>query len=293
MKYKKHNTELGVTLVELMISLALGLVISGAVVQILVSNSVTDKFNKAVASAQENGRYIMSRFRDDLLMTGLYDPLSPNLSRLVDIVEEGAFVRNHPVPLPGDFVSRPALGALQGANGDNDTLVVSLQSDRDCRAYDLGYGRAAPLADEEFYVVNEYFVDGGKLKCRGFDGRYLRGQKPAVGHNSHSAVTLLDDVLSFQVVYGITQVASTNGITRPIRYVSANELPNLFANNAHVVAVRIALVVKGEGEGFVTQPSTFKLLNENSITAPDNGLYKAFETTITLRNTKNFARGQA
>lgn len=283
----------GVTLVELMISLALGLVISGAVIQIMVSNSVTDKFNKAVASAQENGRYIMSRLRDDLLMTGLYDPLSPNLSRLVDIVEEGAFVRNHPIPVPGDFPSRPALGAQQGADGANDTLVVSLQSDRDCRAYDLGYARVAPVPDEEFYVVNEYFVEDGKLKCRGFDGRVVRGHKVAVGHNGHAGVTLLDDVLSFQVVYGITRIGATNGTTRPIQYISAEELPQAYINNSHVVAVRIALVVRGDGEGFVTQPSRFKLLNEDGITAPDLGLYKAFETTITLRNTKNFARGAA
>lgn len=282
------NKQRGFSLVEIMISLTLGLIISGAVIQILVSNSVTDTLNRAMATTQESGRFIVSRMRQELLMVGLYDALNPNLSQLVDTVEEEAFVRNHPVPVPGDFVTRPLLGATQGANGANDFLVVSMQGTRDCRGYKLGYA-----ADEEFYVVNEYFIDSGKLKCRGFDGRVLRGQKPAIGHNNHAAFTLLDNVLSFQVLYGITDPMDIAGRARPVRYIDASQLPAAYAANAQVVTIRLAIVIKGDGEASLDQPATFKLLNENSITAPDNGMYKVFETTITLRNMRNFARGVA
>ncbi|MGQ8365095.1 PilW family protein [Glaciecola sp. 1036] len=286
--YSSISKQRGVTLVELMIALALGLMIASAIVKILVSNSVTDKLNKAVASAQENGRFIISRIRQDVLMTGFYDPLDPNLSRLVDIAEEGVFIRNHAVAIPNDFANRPALGSIQGADGANDTLVIAKQGLRDCRGYKLGY-----LAEQEFFVVNEYFVDDGKLKCRGFDGRVLRGQKVAVGNNGDAAFTLVDDVLSFQVMYGITIPNNTDGVTRPVQYIDASDLEDALDNNAFVVAIRIAIVVKGEGDGFVDQPAKFTLLNEDTITAPDKGLYKAFETTITLRNAKNFAKGSA
>jgi type IV pilus assembly protein PilW len=177
---------------------------------------------------------------------------------------------------------------MQGNSGANDHLVVSLQGARDCRGYKLGYA-----ADEEFYVVNEYFVDGDQLKCRGFDGRVLRGQKPAIGHNGHAAFTLLDNVLSFQALYGITDPVDAAGRSRPVRYVDASQLPAAYASNAQVVTIRLAIVIKGDGQVFLDQPATFKLLNENSITAPDNGMYKAFETTVTLRNVRNFARGSA
>jgi type IV pilus assembly protein PilW len=53
----------------------------------------------------------------------------------------------------------------------------------------------------------------------------------------------------------------------------------------------MAIVVKGEGDIGLDQALTFKLLNEDSITAPDKGLYKAFETTVTFRNMRNFVRG--
>ena len=46
----------GFSLVELMITLTLGLVIAGAVIQVLVSSSVTNTLNQAVAQVQESGR---------------------------------------------------------------------------------------------------------------------------------------------------------------------------------------------------------------------------------------------
>jgi type IV pilus assembly protein PilW len=275
----------GFTLVEIMISMALGLVISGAVIQIMVSNSVTEKLNRAMASSQESGRFIINRLRGEMLMVGLYDQMNPKLNIDVDVVNENNFVRNHPVILPNEFAVRTTLGASQGTVGGNDTLVVSLQSNMDCRGYALGYEN-----DEEFYVVNEYFVDDNKLKCRGFDGRYLRGQKAAEGHNSHNAITILDDVTNFQVTYGITDSASTSRSAIPTRFITADGIQNAVNNDRTIIALRIALVVRADSDITVENRPSFRLLNEANYTPSDNGLYKSFETTITLRNMKNFVR---
>lgn len=276
----------GFTIIEIMITLTLGLLISGAIVQVMVSNSVTEKLNRAVASAQESGRFIVSRMRADVLMTGRYDMLSPDLNTDVDIVDEASFLRNHPVPLPGDFAAAPLIGAAQGAAGANDTLVISMQGLRDCRGYKLGYD-----ANEEFFVVNEYFVDGTQLKCRGFDGRVLRGQKAAEGNNGDAAFTILDDVESFQVVYGLTDNSLTvNSSGRPVRYVPADQLAGLLNNSTQVVAIRIAILVKGDSEITVDPVPFFKLLNEDPVRPAAKRLFKQFETTITLRNVKNFMR---
>lgn len=285
---RKLNKQAGFSIVELMVSLILGLIISGAVIQMLVGSNVTNALNRAIASSQENGRFIMSRLRQDLVMVGLYDAFDPNLSQAVDNVEEAAFVLDHPVALPGDFSGRATLGSIQGTNGSNDTLVVSLQAERDCRGLKLGYA-----ANEEFYVVNEYFVEDNLLKCRGFDGRFLRGQVAASGHNGHASYTLLDDVLSFQVAYGISAPLNGNTVARPVRYIDASELAAAYANNSTVVAIRIAMVLKGEGRVQLDAPFTYKLLNESSQTAPDASVYQAFETTISLRNMKNLSGGNA
>lgn len=278
----------GFSLVELMITLTLGLVISGALIQIMVGNNLTERLNQAVASVQESGRFIITRLRNDLLMTGRYDILSPQLNRNVDVVVEAAVVQNNPVPLPGDFSSDGTVGSLEGGSGANDTLVVSLQAATDCRGYKLGYA-----ANEEFYVVNQYFVSGTSLMCRGFDGRVLRGQQNAVGNDSNKAYTLLDDVYSFQVQYGVTAgLAAQDNSSIPVRFVTANNLAALRAGGSQVVAIRIALLLRADSDVNIDPVPSFKLLDETAIQPNQQRLFKQFETTITLRNVKNFIRSR-
>ncbi|MGJ8681983.1 PilW family protein [Paraglaciecola sp.] len=278
----------GFTLIELMISLTLGLILSASIIQVMISNNATERVNRALASAQENGRFIISRLRGELLMTGRYDQMSPNLNTNVDTVVEAAFVLNTPVPLPGDFASAAAKGAIEGGTGASDTLMVSMLATQDCRGLRFGYA-----ANEEFFVVNEYFLDGSSLKCRGFDGRVLQGQKVAVGNDSDKAYTILDDVNSFQVQYGITDdFANTDNSARPVQYVTADALAAAKVAGAEVVAIRVAVLVKADSDIVISPTPSFKLLNEAPITPSDKRLFKQFETTIILRNSKNKIRSR-
>jgi type IV pilus assembly protein PilW len=283
-----NNNQRGFSLVELMITLTIGLMISGALIQVMLGNNVTERLNQAVSSVQESGRFIITRLRNDLLMTGRYDNLSPALNRDVDVAVEAAVVQNNPVPLVGDFISDGSLGALEGSNGASDTLVVSAQARTDCRGYKLGYA-----ADEEFFVVNQYFVSGTSLQCRGFDGRVLRGEKIAVANDSNKAYTLLDDVYSFQVQYGVTNsLASHDNSSRPVRYVNADALAALRLTGSQVVAIRIAVLLKADSEVMIEPVPSFKLLDGAAIQPSEKRLFKQFETTITLRNVKNFIRSR-
>ena len=280
-----YRNQGGFSLIELMISLALGLIVSAAVVQVMISNNSTERLNRSIASAQENGRFIMARLRNDLIMTGRYDMLQPDLNKDVDIVVEAAFVQNNPIPVVGDFSNGLTKGVIEGAGTTSDTLMVALQASKDCRGATHGY------VDEEFVVVNEYFLDGTSLKCRGFDGRALRGLKAAV--DDDSAYTLLDDVISFQVQYGITDnIASKDNSARPVKFIDADTLGAEKATGALVVAIRIALLLKADSDVLISPVPKFKLLDEEPITPSEKRLYKQFETTITLRNSKNFARSR-
>lgn len=285
---KTINQQGGFSLVELMITLTLGLMISGALIQVMLGSNITERLNRAVSSVQESGRFIITRLRNDLLMTGRYDTLSPVLNRDVDVTIEAAMVQNNAVPLLGDFISDGAIGVVEGASGASDTLVISAQAATDCRGYKLGYA-----AGEEFYVVNQYFVSGTSLQCRGFDGRVLRGQKLAVGNDSNAAYTLLDDVYSFQVLYGVTNnLATQDNSSRPVRFVNASALAALRAAGSQVVAIRIAVLLKADSEVVIDPVPTFKLLDEAPIQPTEKRLFKQFETTVTLRNVKNFIRSR-
>ncbi|NCP64502.1 MAG: prepilin-type N-terminal cleavage/methylation domain-containing protein [Paraglaciecola sp.] len=287
---KNMTKQQGFTLIELMISLTLGLLISAAVIQIMLGNNVTEKLNQGMAQVQESGRFIVSRLRNDLLMTGRYDLLSPQLNRDpgTDVVVEAAYIQNNPVALPGDFAADPAIGVIEGASGGNDTLVVTMQAATDCRGYKLGYA-----VDEEFFVVNQYFVNGTSLQCRGFDGRVLRGQKVAVGNDGDQAYTLLDEVYSFQIQYGVTDVlASQDNSSRPVRFVDADALPALRNAGSQVVAIRIALLIRADADVVVDSVPTFRLLDEVAVQPAQQSLFRQFETTISLRNVKNFIRSR-
>jgi len=278
----------GFSLIELMISLVLGLLIASSVVQIMVSNNMSERLNRAVASAQENGRFIISRLRNDIVMTGRYDLLAPNLNANVDIVTEAAFVQNNPVPTVGDFVSAATIGSIEGGTGGNDTLVVAMQASQDCRGNSFGY-----LAGEEFFVVNEYFLDNNLLMCRGFDGRVLRGQQVAVNNDNDKAYVLLDDVYSFQVQYGVTDnSASQDNSARPVKFINADTLDVEKAAGSQVVAIRIAVLVKADSNVVISPTPYFKLLDESPLQPTEERLFKQFETTITLRNSKNFIRSR-
>jgi type IV pilus assembly protein PilW len=280
--YRKQG---GFSLIELMISLTLGLILSAAVVQVMISNNSTERLNRSMASAQENGRFIIARLRNDLIMTGRYDMLQPDLNKDVDIVVEAAFVHNNPIPVVGDFSHAVSKGVKEGADPTSDTLMVTLQAKKDCRGATHGY------VDEEFVVVNEYFLEGTSLKCRGFDGRFLRGLKAQV--DDDSAYTLLDDVTSFQVQYGVTdKLSSKDNSARPVKFVEADTLGAEKAAGSLVVAIRIALLLKADSDVLINPVPKFKLLNEKPIQPSEKRLYKQFETTITLRNSKNFARSR-
>jgi type IV pilus assembly protein PilW len=280
---QQSSKQNGFTLIELMISLALGLVLSAGVVQVMISNNSTERLNRSIASAQENGRFIIARLRNDLIMTGRYDILRPELDKSVDVVVEAAFVHNNPIPVLGDFSNALTKGVIEGAGIASDTLMVTLQASQDCRGEQHGY------AGLEFMVVNEYFLEGTSLKCRGFDGRTLQGAGVVVD----TTYTLLDDVVSFQVQYGVTDnIASQDNSARPVKFIDADTLDAEKAAGALVVAIRIALLIKADSDVLISPVPKFKLLNEDPIQPSEKRLYKQFETTITLRNSKNFARSR-
>ena len=282
MTFLNQHKQRGFSLVELMITLTLGLVISGAVIQVLVSSSVTNKLNQAVAQVQESGRFIMARLSAEFYEVGRYDQIVANVDTSVDIVAEAAYVENHPIAVAGDFPTKNTLGSVQTSSGGSDKLVVSLLSDEDCTGNSHGY------AGREFHVVNHYFVSGSTLKCTGYDGRVLLGLKSQ--SVDPLTITLLDNVESFQVQFGVSDViTSSNG--QAVTYVTADDIDNLRTLNQQVVSLRWAIMLKSyQNEVRQTTSQKYALLNEAPKTMPTAHYYQVFSKTLALRNMKNFVR---
>ena len=67
---KKPINQIGLTLIELMISMTLGLFILAGVLQMYVTSSQNSRTNDGVLRIQENIRYAMSRLEEDISQAG-------------------------------------------------------------------------------------------------------------------------------------------------------------------------------------------------------------------------------
>ena len=77
MSMKGHDTvrirgQRGVTLVELMVAMLLGLVLTGGAIQVFVSNRTTYAFNEGLSRLQENGRFAVDTLNFRIRMAGYF-----------------------------------------------------------------------------------------------------------------------------------------------------------------------------------------------------------------------------
>ena len=266
-----------------MIALVLGLVISGAVIQTMISSRVTNSLNQSVGQVQESGRFIMARFGRELMEVGRYDSIVTTVDGTVDSAIEAAFVQNRPIGLSGDYLSDINLGAKQGASGVSDELVVNQLGSEDCTGNRFGYPDGT-----QFHVVNRYYVNDNKLYCTGYDGRVLRGLRASA--IASRSVILMDNVESFQVQYGVTDSVTTSQ-GQAVRYVTASQLPALRTAGRQAVAIRLGILLMSDrSEVSQIAPRDIAVLNEAAIKTDNDRYYQVFTQTLALRNMKNFVR---
>lgn len=144
-----RRSQVGFSLVELMISLVIGLIVLGALVALFVNNSSTRRELDRSADVLENGNYALNLLRDELSLAGFYGTLAtvsgstdaPCSTSLADWKGSmGLFVRGSnqtdtPDPFSGCttnrksntdavLVQRAATCTAGGSSSDCETLTV-------------------------------------------------------------------------------------------------------------------------------------------------------------------------
>lgn len=66
----RRNRQLGLSLIELMVALALGLLVSAGIVALFMATSQSNRTQTALGRVQENGRFAIGRLEADLRMAG-------------------------------------------------------------------------------------------------------------------------------------------------------------------------------------------------------------------------------
>lgn len=292
----------GLTLIELMISVAIGSAFILAAVNFLVSGHQSFRAQSSGSRIQENARFALDILKEHVRMAG-YNDTTSSLLDLPALVYRGACGTANingqaPNPCSDDTT------AEQG-----DRLAMALRIPTGATGGAAQDCMGSPLTALNEHVVNVFWVE--QDSSSGVSSLYCRGLNPDTNTWHIAAQPLVDGIEQMQVQYGLvdgnpsstgnTPSSGTGG--RVDRYLNATDLQALDAADTtrnywgDVRSVRIALLVSAgakqaadDGAGTLdsaTQAAsyqTFTLLDGAAYTPAEPRIRKVFSATITLNN---------
>ncbi len=265
----------GMTLMELMIAMALGIVLLAVVVMMYASARQSFRLQSGLTRVQEDGRVAMHLVADEVRQAGFRSP-----------------VWNHPL----NGYSPLTTGSANGADGANDTLQLMYMDHEDCNGAvnaNIDPETAEPRAD---YKRITFSVANGNLlmNCEyGANPQNLATQvntQPVVG-----------GVESFQVLYGIdTDFPPDFSINAWTTVENIDPRATVCLQSQYLCevgglldaipqgvpsALKVGLLLASpEPAGGETTGEEFAVLDVNITPPDDQRLRKAFTSTVTLRN---------
>lgn len=261
----------GLTVLELMIALSIGLLLVAGIGTIFVGSSQTYRVQEDQARIQEAGRYAIETLGRSLRQAGYWNvPLAveDTSSGTPPAVSFGGTPLGGAKGDPGDATATPPIPAT------DERITVQYDWTAGHRDCENNTGTAGDLVQES------YSLNGGALRC---DGE-ITAAPGAPGAGS----VLIDNVEDMRILYGL----DTTGDQAANRYVDAGNV----ANWNQVVSVRACLLIRSPNIGITTAAQRYLncagALGQDTTataftTAADSRLRRAFVATFNLRNRVN------
>ncbi|ARN75473.1 PilW family protein [Oceanicoccus sagamiensis] len=270
----------GLTLIELMISVALASVLMGAALQFITSTRQAYELANDISMVQENGRMALDILTKDVRMAG-------SRNRLVgDGMVPDFFFSTYTTDSYTLNASTTASALLSNTSdriaveydppGDNprpgDEKAISI-TEKTCLGTDI--------AAEENIIANVYTVedrddDGvNSLYCQSYD-------VTAASWLDGAPEPLVDGIDNMQVLYGIaTDVANPDSVTM---YVSADRVSSW----SNIRSARISLLVSsGMASAFaIDKLRQYQLLDSGLLSITDRQPRRIYSTTVQFNNTE-------
>lgn len=318
------NKQQGFTLIELMISLVLGLLIIAAASQVYVISLRTATVQQAGSSILDANVFGLQQIENNIRMAGL---------GLSDVAKAGAadsgiladggnatainVLHVNGTKLSSDLISRDDSGPTNTTSRGSDQLTIQYRAPanmRDCEGR-LVLGPRTGILDlpgnpvvsiDGQIIVERYFVkdNNGTLELRCDAGLYVsnhiiqdngQGTANAIiltgANNRHNIHNLNDDgaliasgIDDFQVRFGIASGANHSGI----RYVTPTEYQALSSDTA-IITVQLGLLTKGSvPSSDAPESPIYTILGNDVNMKSDQGQFirRVYETNIMLRNSR-------
>lgn len=245
---KRLPTQQGLSLIELMIAMVLGLIISGAALQLFIDSRQAFNAVSSEARMQDSGRFAAEFTGRYLRMAG-YQAFLPE-PRKIELPAEGNFLSNQGI-----------FGTDNGADAtvsDTFSIRVGEGGGADCQGIAITSVNAPVTMT--FSIVNNVLVCTSSIA-------------------PHVNVELVDNIQSMQVQYGIDTDGSPD--IRPNRYMTAAQLNG--SDWRRVTTARIAFLVRAPGATAPGLNRTYPVLGVD-IAANDGHLRQVFESSYALKN---------
>lgn len=276
--------ERGVTLIELLVSMAIGLVVVGAVLVSFIGSGRAGLYQTSLSQMNQDAQIALNLLSREVQLAGYVSPIQ-TLGTIPPMF--GCDGTQGAVPFvdaaaTGSLVCGAAIGATVSAlevvyEADiYNTVAVSTNLPSDC----LGAKQPAPSAGP-YIVRNRYFIDISAQTGR---------PELYCASNWNAKQPLLENVEDLQLWFGVADPAVTTQVVRYARAGKDISTPNTVNANGspewnNVMSVRICLLMRSY-EPLLTSEDALTYLDCNGVsqTSSDKYLRRAYYTTATARS---------
>lgn len=316
---KGAHRQRGLTVVEMMVAMTIGLVLTAGAIQIFASTKQAYRANEALARIQENGRYAINFLQRDIRAAGFWGCAKPT------------DVNNVVVGTDVDFNASATVGADNGA-GMPDSITVRM-ADRNSGvnvvqqmpkvSANLFLSSTDEMTEGDIMIVtdcesadifmitnnntlNDNLAHNSGVVEAGTENSTQKMSKSygtdaiafsAVQHeyevvngmlqrstNGRPAEDLVDGIADLQLRYGV----DTDNNEVPNSYLTADQIDASAAFDwDEVLTVRIELLVRSREDRIVESPQAqlWDFDGDGNLDpAPDRRLYQRFAATVGVRN---------
>ena len=307
----------GLTLVEILVAVVVGLVLTAGAVQIFISSKQAYRTTEALSRIQENGRYALNFLAKDLRRSDFFG-----------CVDQAATRNNISAGAPFDFNDPPVEGTEGGGAPDSITLRMASNANNAAvaqqmpnTAANLFLTNSAGIQDGDILIVSDceaadifmvtnnntnnnnlqhnsgVSINGISNSTQTFSRSYGTSARVfAASERTYSIVNdtlqrtvngtvqpLVDNVEGMQILYGV----DSNNTGTANTYVDAGNLGLPGGGAAfiwdQVVAVRVELLVRSNEDNLLNQAQQY-VYDGTTTTAGDLRLRQVFSKTVALRN---------
>lgn len=280
------------TIVELMISLTIGLLVSLAAVNLLITNQQTFNVQKGLGDVGDNGRFALEFIAQQVRQAGYVPPDARAAIWPQIIVAAADFPSGTSAVVSKDdnaALAAPSAGK-QGGIGLSDGITIQYYTPietRDCQGDKVDSGR---------YVIARLFLradtaagTGSALVCEG--GSHSGEVDSALSNfevTATSGTVLLSSVDNFQVLVGVGDTAA-GASNRPKQYITIAQYAAL-APKPPVAAVKLGLLVSSAektDKSVKASTTAISVLNKTIAVADipaDSRIRRVFTSTVSFRN---------